>query len=46
MTQSESVGVVSRYRTTVYLLIAWLLVCLPLGWGVYETFTKSLLLFR
>jgi len=28
------------------LAIAWLLVAIPLGWGVYQTVVKSLPLFR
>ena len=30
----------------IYLLIAWLWVGIPLGWGVYQTVKKSLPLFQ
>jgi hypothetical protein len=46
MNQSELVETIASRFTKVYLIVAWLLVGLPLGWGVYETLTKSLLLFR
>jgi hypothetical protein len=32
--------------TTVKLLLAWLLVAVPLGWGVTKSVQKSLPLFR
>ncbi|MEN9935196.1 MAG: hypothetical protein RLZZ387_1775 [Chloroflexota bacterium] len=46
MERPTSERITPRRLTAVYLAAAWLLVGAPLAWGVYETFVKSLLLFR
>jgi hypothetical protein len=28
------------------ILLAWLLVCIPLGWGIYNTLLNSMKLFQ
>ena len=32
--------------STLVLILAWVVVAIPLGWGVYQSLVKSLPLFR
>lgn len=35
-----------RKSSPAIILLAWLLVCVPLGWGVYNTILNSMKLFQ
>lgn len=35
-----------KKASAVTILLAWLLVCVPLGWGVYNTLLSSMKLFQ
>ena len=35
-----------KQTPTMAVLIAWIIVGIPLAWGVYQTFIKSLALFQ
>lgn len=36
----------ARKSSPATILLAWLLVCVPLGWGVYNTVLNSMKLFQ
>jgi hypothetical protein len=42
MTETDGTG----RSSTLSLVLAWAAVSIPLAWGVYETMTKAVLLFR
>jgi len=46
VTESRTRGDVDPTGGRVALVVAWLLVGVPLAWGVYETVVKSMALFE
>jgi hypothetical protein len=36
----------AKKSSSAMILLAWLLVCVPLGWGVYNTVLSSMKLFQ